>query len=95
VVLAPVDYGEAPAAEGSRAHLAGSTGKLLVMRTRIARGLSSLHPSDGMAAWQEFICEVRDGWDGWGLAIETCGGRVRGVKRFACRDRGSRRKTMR
>jgi hypothetical protein len=80
LLLNHAEYYEPPAAEGPTTHLPGSDGKLAVMMGRIARGLSPFHPSDGMRAWREFIAEELDGRDGWGLAIETCGGRLRGVR---------------
>jgi len=67
-------------AEVATTHLPGSAGKLAVMMCRIARGLSPFHSDDGMRAWREFIAEELDGRDGWGLAVENRGGRLRGVR---------------
>jgi hypothetical protein len=75
----PAEYREPPAAEVPTMELPGSAGKLAVMIGRIARGEAAFHPGDGMAAWREFIAEELDGRDSWGLAVETCDGRVRGV----------------
>jgi len=79
LVVNPGEYAQPPLAEVPTTELPGSAGKLAVMMGRVADGLSPFHPRDGIPAWREFIAEELDGRDSWGLAVETCGGRVLGV----------------